>query len=165
MNNFLPLKPELKSSIAISLENVTTRYLDVHRNLFKFSLRRILPIPGLFEKIDYQALLVELQDIKSHLIVEMSRLKRTGLAAADVITENDKSFLSTSLSYTKKIIEAIVCLIGIIEKLHKKTLGDRTYTRQQYQTEVSSWERLDKEATSLYDQMARAYNPNIYGKK
>src|SRR3989338_4849772 len=165
MNNLLPLRPELKSSIAISLENVTTRYLDVHRNLFKFSFRRILPISGLFKKIDYQNLLVELQDIKLHIILELSRLEKTFLGTVDVITEYDKDFLSVSLNYAKKIMEAIVCLIGITEKLQQKTLGDKTYTRQQYQTEVDSWERLDKEATSLYDQMARAYNPNIYGKK
>jgi hypothetical protein len=42
-------------------------YIRVHNDIFAFSLRKLIPIPGLFRKIDYAAHAVALASISSDL--------------------------------------------------------------------------------------------------
>lgn len=55
------------TSLAYQVNDILSRYVVIHDAIFKSSIRKILPIPGLFKAIDYGSHYHELDDLHSDL--------------------------------------------------------------------------------------------------
>jgi len=163
----LPLKAEIRSSIAIALENVTNDYFQAHEYLFRPSLDRIDPTPGIFEKIDFPRLLLDLQSIESNLPSQKNRLENL-IQVPDlhsIIIESDILFLTECLNYITQLQAATNTLIIISKKLILKTQGDTSYTSKQYCDDLEEWDEQDDATGRAYCKMAAAFDIDAYSAK
>ena len=72
--------------ISLTVNNLLLQYIKIHNNIFKFSLRRIIPIPFIFKAIDFEThgretenILSQLEEIKvltRRIIPELPLLRR-----------------------------------------------------------------------------------------
>src|SRR3954462_4956749 len=66
---------------AQGLGDVLHRYIAVHNGIFKFSLRRLLPIPGFFKAIDFQQNFESLRFIQGDLERVLKEIERSAAQA------------------------------------------------------------------------------------
>lgn len=110
------------------VHDVLTQYIDIHNNIFKSSIRKIIPIPGIFKKIDYEK-------HYKNLSLLADRLK----SIINGIEEKNEA--STLLKeYSLSLYETISILRDICEKLLQKSQGQElSYTREQYNLDVDKY--------------------------
>lgn len=107
------------------------RYIDVHNRIFKPSLRHIIPIPGIFKRIDYQQHFESLRFVEMDLEPILSNIAESPLAAHE--------FAVALLAYGSALHDAIVQLREICGNLFQKADGTIDYTRGQYKQDLSNY--------------------------
>tara|TARA_B110000196_G_scaffold187845_1_gene160955 strand:- start:420 stop:794 length:375 start_codon:yes stop_codon:yes gene_type:complete len=112
----------------------------VHQEVFGFSLRKVLPIPFLFKKIDYAYLWSESDEIHHELrrlIIEVQdnplTLKR----------DNIFTIYLTALS------ESASKLALLLKKLSQKSNGISKYEKSEYLSDLDSYELSQKKYSAL----------------
>lgn len=116
------------------------RHVSVHQEVFGFSLRKVLPIPFLFKKIDYAYLWSESDEIHHELrrlIIEVQdnplTLKR----------DNIFTIYLTALS------ESASKLALLLKKLSQKSNGISKYEKSEYLSDLDSYELSQKKYSAL----------------
>jgi len=157
-----PLDPHLKSSIAIHLENLTTTYLNTNKEFFKFSFRRIIPLAGIYRRMDFVEYGRIYSNINSELELEISVINEVISKTDHLLIEIDAKFLNISIKYAKSLMAALEILISVTSNLHKKVTSEIQYSKSDYDSEMDVWENLADDANYYYELMAKSYNPEAY---
>src|SRR4051812_15539965 len=103
----------------LAVHQILTQYLEVHDQVFAFSLRKIIPIPGLFQPINYARATKQLNEL-SILLKEL---------AGECESESPKVTLAL---YIERLNMAVSALSEICAALAKKTIG-KPYPVARYQ--------------------------------
>lgn len=113
------------------VHTILKSYVAIHDKIFKFSLRKIIPILGIFKPIDYCQHSRELDSLASELKqVVISASKRGGIPI--VFQE-----------YVTTLLKTIQFLRDICSKLYDKAEGDlKSYRMNQYKADVREYEEL-----------------------
>ena len=128
---------ELPSEI-YKVHEILNRYIAVHDKIFKFSLRKVVPIPGLFKSIDYGQHFGEL----GSLVSALERVVNSTSNRADVPGVFQR--------YASALIKAMQSLRDMCKQLHDKSQGDlQSYTAHQYKSDVAIYDKLVEEYRSL----------------
>jgi len=128
---------ELPSEI-YQVHEILDRYIAIHDKIFKFSLRKAIPIPGIFKSIDYGQHFKELGSLVSALE-----------QVADA-TSNGAGVPSVFQQYVTALLKTMQFLRDMCKQLHDKSQGDlQSYSMQQYKSDVAIYERLVEEYRSL----------------
>ncbi len=113
-------------------------YTAIHDKIFKVSLRKAIPIPGLFKSINYGQHFSEL----SSLVSALGQVVNSASKKADVP--------SLFQQYVVALIKTMQFLRDMCKQLHDKSQGDlQSYTMHQYKSDVAMYERLVEEYRSL----------------
>ncbi|MBU4372419.1 MAG: hypothetical protein KKH02_00040 [Proteobacteria bacterium] len=117
---------------------ILERYVAIHDKIFKFSLRGAIPIPGLFKPIDYGQHHRELDS----LVSELEQLATS--------TSNRDGVPIVFQQYVTALLKTMQFLRNMCRRLYDKSQGDlRSYTMDQYKSDVATYEGLVEEYGAL----------------
>ena len=132
---------------AVEVNEVLTRYIQIHNDVFKSSIRRIIPIPGLFQSIDYGKHYDNLTALTNELEAIIS------------VVSGNNEFAGALREYTQVLFQTISSLREICRKLYEKSQGDmESYPKSQYDAdmaEYNSYERTHKALGERLNQYLR----------
>jgi hypothetical protein len=110
---------------------ILERYIAIHDKIFKFSLRKAIPIPGLFKPIDYGQHFRELDTLVSAL--EQLAISKSIKAKVPSVFQQ----------YVTALLKTIQFLRDMCKRLYDKSQGDlQSYIMDQYKSDVTTYEEL-----------------------
>lgn len=121
----------------ISINNILTRYIQIHDAIFKFSLKKILPLPFAFKKIDFENLFLDTKD----LLGELTEI-RFKLLESRLLDTNNKEFYETVIPYVENFREILQLLSYISLSLSKKINDPKSYQFSEYQKSIAEYNEL-----------------------
>lgn len=117
---------------------ILKRYVAIHDKIFKFSLRKAIPIPGFFKPIDYGQHFRELDSLVS------------ALEQLAICTSNRAGVPSVFHQYVTALLKTMQFLRDMCRRLYDKSQGDlQSYTMGQYKSDVTTYEGLMEKYRSL----------------
>lgn len=121
------------------VHSILDRYIVIHDAIFKFSLRKAIPIPGVFKPIDYGKHLGQLDAL-------VSELQDIAKSTTNITTVQKNVFLQ----YIVALQDTMQFLRDMCRRLYEKSQGDlSSYTQRQYKSDVNKYEMLVKNYREL----------------
>jgi hypothetical protein len=123
--------------LAVKVNRILPRYIDVHDSIFKFSLRHAIPIPGIFKPIRYGSHYENLYFIKE----ELEDVIVATLDLPEPENEAESQFVRILNLYSNALLEAITILREICGALYGKSEGNlKTYSKKQYGRDLERYQ-------------------------
>lgn len=126
---------------AIDLGNAVgeplNKYVALHDELFRVSVGRLVPVPGIFEAIPFDLLRDSLRatsDELRYLRGEADLYLRQGEH-----TDNERRFVSALLDYLIALDSTVVMLIDVAEKLYQKSQDPSEYRWSEYTANIEAY--------------------------
>lgn len=127
---------------ALDVHEVLTRYIKIHNDIFKSSIRRIIPIPGIFQAIDYRK--------HHHNLVELTNELETIISK----TIGNDEFPRALREFTQALFETISTLREICEKLYNKSQGEsNAYPKKQYDSDLKEYYSCERKHQILGERL------------
>lgn len=123
---------------AMEVHKVLTRYIQIHNDVFKSSIRRVIPIPGIFQAIDYGK--------------HQSNLAKLANELEAIIfgTVGDDEFASVLQEYARALLQTISSLREICGKLYEKSQGSlNSYPKSQYEADLAKYHSYERTYQAL----------------
>jgi len=143
------VRNELKS-IAIEVNDLLTRYIKIHNDVFKFSWRRIIPLPFVFKSIDFNDVHAQAKQILSELEVCNERINNL----IESTTKKESRFAHFLSEYSMALIETVSLLREILYQLYLKSQNLNEYSISEYNKGCD----LYKKAVNKYHSMGSRLN-------
>ena len=140
-------------ALAHQINDTLSVYVTVHDAIFVFSLRKILPIPWLFEPIDYCA---HEQTLRS-LSIRLNHITGMDFLDARPTSEAEKEFLAALLNYALALQDTINKLANISTNLCRKSLGKSVYRYPSYRADVREYDASVEKYSTLGVQLNGLY--------
>jgi len=126
----------------LDAHDILTKYIKIHNDVFKSSLRRIIPIPGVFLAIDYGKHYGSLSELADELKYIISGV------------DDRNGFARALIEYGQALLQTLVLFQDMCGNLYKKSQGEvSSYSKKQYQADLdaynSSVERYQSLGTRL----------------
>jgi hypothetical protein len=123
--------------LAHAVNNILSQYIEIHDDIFKISLRKVIPIPGIFKSIDFSSHHKKLIELHSDI------WKIHG-SVLDLITDSklptpETQFLEILEVYIMALTETIDKLAKICNKLNLKANRLLVYDKNEYQYDVDEY--------------------------
>lgn len=120
--------------------DLLARHVSVHSEVFGFSVRKLLPIPFLFKKIDYAYLWSESDEIYHELRRLISDIQESPLTL-----KRDEILIE----YLSALSESSRHLSVLLKRLSQKSSGISNYQRSEYNSDLETYERSQKRYSKL----------------
>lgn len=128
----------------LEVHAILSQYVAVHDEIFKFSWRKLLPIPGIFKPIDYGRHHSQLASMSTRLERVLESLRRISDAPAIFPV------------YVAALLDTVAHLRDMCQNLYEKSQGDTiNYSREAYQRDVDKYHELVNAYRSLGVQVNR----------
>jgi hypothetical protein len=113
------------------VQAILDRYIVIHDKIFKFSLRKAIPIPGIFKPIDFGQHFRDLDSLASEL------------EQVAICTSDRAEVPEVFQQYVNALLRTIQFLRDMCNRLYDKSEGDlQSYKMNQYKADVSEYEGL-----------------------
>lgn len=150
------LKEDDITRVAAEVDQILTNYLKIHDDIFKASIRKIIPIPGIFKKIDYKDHNRLLNDLltklnKAHL--DLKNIKNLLLEKLEELT-----FINIFIEYVIALSNSMCKLRDICKKFQEKIDGERTYSMGEYDRDVNIYKESTENYFSVGKQLNKYFN-------
>lgn len=126
------------------VNGLLSQYVVIHDDIFKTSIRHIIPIPGIFKAIDFGAHLGRAENIISELESCGEKIK----LLAESSSGQGREYLVLLSQYVGTLIETVSCLKVVVEALYAKS---QSFANSNY-----DWKNY-KNDLAKYDQSVRDY--------
>jgi hypothetical protein len=133
------------------MHDVLLGYIALHDEFFRFRWSRIIPIPGLFSPIDFEALFRRLYYSHDQLESITCQLPRESPFEPDL--------LDALTSYSDALHRAIIALKRVCGKLMSKAQG-AGYPREEYDRDIGSYMALVGEYRTKGEVLNRVLGEN-----
>lgn len=133
----------------ISINNILSRYIQIHDALFKFSLKKFLPIPFMFKKIDYESLYLDIAEI----LKDLTEIKLK-LTEAKLLDKKNQEVYGTIIPYVENFRQTVQLLSYITLSLSKKINDPKSYQFSKYQKSIAEYNEL----RNLHNKMGQNLN-------
>lgn len=148
----LESKEELKL-IAVGVNEILSRYIKIHDATFKFSFRKIIPLPFIFKPIDFGCLHSEAEQILSQL--ETYNQQISDLIGA--LAEKESRFARFLSEYCVALIDTVSLLKGILQQLCLKSEGSGRYSLAEYNRQCDLYKTAVYKYTTMGDHLNDLY--------
>lgn len=139
--------------IAIRTDRLLRRYIEIHDAVYKFSWRKIVPLPFIYKPIDFSSLNSQLKEILLELQEDVQAISHL----LEVTQGQESHFGNVLLEYGEALIQAISFLEEITYLLTLKSNGSRDYSYTEhnekcelYANAVSRYVSIGNELNDLY---------------
>lgn len=140
--------------LATNVNEVLSRYIRIHDQITKFSIRRLLPIPGLFEVIPYCTHEDNLAALLGDLAAIRDRISDHLLSLRGVAPAVEGEFIEALDEYAAALNDTIYRLHDIASELCLKSRGEGDYSPQRYRADMESY----RESTDRYSRIGQRLN-------
>lgn len=152
-----PSELDKARAIAVKVNDVITDYIRVHDDVFTVSARRIIPIPGVFEAIDFKS---HVYRLRKHLQAlasvdgEIETLLGQGVRDSKV-----RSFVLRLKDYNLALSRTLVYFEAISQNLYKKSRNPTHYSWDTYNKDFDTYQ----ESIDEYRRLGVALNEAYHG--
>ena len=130
--------------LVANVNDILSRYILIHDQIFKFSIRKLLPIPGLFKATSFCKHENDLDALLGELVTARDSISDHLIGLREVST-TEGEFIGMLEEYAAALTDTIYQLHGISSELCLKRRGEGDYPHRRYQAEVDSYEKsLDR---------------------
>jgi len=113
---------------SLDVHNILTQYIEIHNDIFKSSLRKIIPIPGVFQAIDYGNHYNSLSELADELKYTISGV------------DDRNGFARILIEYAQALLQTIILFRDMCRNLYKKSQGEvSSYSKKQYQVDLDAY--------------------------
>lgn len=126
------------------VNDLLTRYIAIHDDIFRASWRRFIPIPGLFQKINYQQHFIDITNVE----ITLSAMKVEAAGLYENVSGAGKDCVAALNNYIASLLNSLSVLIKIIEGLKDKS-KHKKYNWNEYGLHVHSYEQLREKHAAL----------------
>lgn len=151
------LKNELKS-IAVEVNGLLGKYITIHDAVFKFSWRKIIPLPFIFKAIDFNNLHNQAKQILSELETCNQRID----TLIENTTQKERRFARFLSEYCMALIETVSLLKEILYQLYLKGENSNKYSLSEYNKQCALYKDAVSNYTSMGSQLNELYQ-ELYG--
>lgn len=141
---------------ALTVNNILPQYIAIHDDILKTSIRRIIPIPGIFQAIDYGSHSKALFNLESQLMTIIAAL--TLLKDRKDRPASNIEFAAALENYTRALMDSVTRLKDICEKLYMKSQGESGYDMAVYNKDMDNYKISTKRYYELGDALNALYN-------
>ena len=127
------------------INRVLNGYIFVHDEIFRFSLRKIIPIPGIFKPINYESHYKKLDFLQNRL----SQIIKD-------IPENTE-FFKLLKEYAQSLLNTILWLQDICQKFTDKLNRVNGYTKNAYDKDMQTYNHSVNTYRSLGIRLNKLY--------
>jgi hypothetical protein len=145
----MPDKAEELKSIAVEINRLLSRYIEINDAIFKLSWRKIIPLPFVFKPIGFAHLHNCTRDILSQLEVCNQR----SCTLAEDLTENESLVANFLSEYCTALTETISLLKGIIHQLSLKGEGSEEYSLIEHHRQCDLYKNAVDKYTAMGDRL------------
>ena len=143
------------TGLAVKVNNVLTEYIKVHNDIFKVSAKRIVPIPGVFEAIDFQSHVSRLRKQRQTLASvdgDIATWLRQGIKDIRV-----RAFVSLLKDYNQALLKTLSQFEEISQNLYQKSQNPNHYSWDTYNKELDAYQESIGEYKRLGSKLNEAY--------
>lgn len=138
--------------LAVIVNDALTSYIEAHDDVFKVSVKRLVPNPGVFEAIDFKS------HVEALTMVEHA-LNQAGVTAKATldrgVTDPDvRQFLGSMQTYRLALLDAIQQFQSVSEELCRVSQNTADYKWATYQNDLDAYD----EATKRYKELGTELN-------
>ena len=144
---------ELKS-IAIEVNSLLSRYVVIHDAVFKFSLRKAIPLPFIFKAIDFG----DLHSQTEQIIAELETYNQETEVIMQKATQDERRFVLSLSEYCMALIKTVSLLKDILYQLYLKSENLTGYRLSEYNKQCDSYKKAVSEYHSLGGRLNELYS-------
>jgi hypothetical protein len=123
--------------LGIEIGHLLARYVAVHDECFASSIRRVIPIPGIFKPIDFKQLHMRLREI--YIELQKSQRKIHDLQEGGQINPQWARFSQALSEYSGSVAQSVGWLSSICSHLSDRVDG-REYRATKYKEDLIGYE-------------------------
>lgn len=122
-----------------NVNDLLSRYVAIHDDIFKTSIRHAIPIPGIFKPIDFDAHLKNIVNI----IPELENCDNKIKFIADNANGQEREYLDLLSKYTNALIVTASCLKVVVGALYDKSqsFANSNYDWKNYKGDLAKYEQ------------------------
>ncbi|MDO8885653.1 hypothetical protein [Candidatus Oleimmundimicrobium sp.] len=143
------LKNELRL-IAVEVNELLSRYIEIHNAVFKFSWRKIIPLPFVFKSINFN----DLHSRAKQILSELEACNQQINSLIEDTTQKESRFAHFLSEYCGALIKTVSLLKEILHQLHLKSENSSKYNLSKYNKQCD----LYNEAVNKYSSMGGRLN-------
>ena len=150
-----PSELDKARAIAVKVHGVLTDYIRVHDDVFTVSAKRMIPIPGVFEAIDFKSHVSQLRNERQALASvdgEISTWLRQGIRDSKV-----RAFVLRLKDYNQALSRTLAHFEAISQNLYKKSQDATHYSWDTYNKDLDAYQ----ESIDEYRRLGVALNEAI----
>ena len=119
-------------ALAVQVNEILSKYIFIHDDIFKLSIRKLIPIPGIFKKIDFKTHYKNLGTLSEELSKIENEIGKTQNNSSE---KPNTLFVSTLGKYAASLNKTIKKLYSISHSMYKKSEGE-IYSVHEYNQEM-----------------------------
>lgn len=118
-----------------------TQYVEIHDTVFKFSIRKALPIPFIFQPIDFGKLHENLTKISEEFKDCLKNIKKHNITL-EKNSNPESAFAKQLAAYVIALQLTVQKLLEILKGLHINSLGTTQYSKTAYKQDLEEYQEL-----------------------
>jgi hypothetical protein len=126
-------------TLILEVHRARERFIEIQDDVFRASWRRVLPIPGFFQKIDFPKRLVEIEQIKKSLVAIKAELENI----SDFSITIPRNYVLVLSRYVGMLLSTVNQLITICTGLKNK------YNWGAYKEDLKTYEQMRKSCSTI----------------
>ena len=146
-------KIESIDNLVLIVNNLLTKYIQLHNRLFKFSIKKIIPIPFIFKPIDFNKFSYEINEVLDGL--KWCYRERSNFP----MSNQNKELMIIMEKYIFTLILTLEQLLLVSENLRNKANGE-VYDFKIYKQDVDRYNELVEKYRYLGKQLNMLWNKN-----
>jgi hypothetical protein len=121
------------------VHDLLSQYIEVHDDVFKFSMRHAIPIPGIFKPIDFNGHLIKAERIRWQL----EEINDGIIGMGNDIEGLEGEYLKVLSKYIRDLIETIIKLKVVLGALYAKSQSfvNSSYNWDNYKNDLAAYEQ------------------------
>ena len=150
------LKEDMKIIVA-EINVLLNRYIEIHNDVFKFSLRKIIPLPFVFKTIDFNELHNKAKQILAELEVSNKRIN----SLIKYVHQKESLFAHFLAEYCAALIETVSLLKRILYQLYLKSENSNEYNLSEHNKMLKSYEETVNKYSAIGTRLNKLYQESI----
>jgi len=141
------------TEISVRVNDLLSQYVAIHNDVFKTSIRRIIPLPFLFKAIDFQTHYRETEGI-------LSQLQESKESISKILSQYgpaQKDYLELLSRYVDALSETVSRFRIVLGSLYAKSERLASYNWKQYKEELAQYESASQGYLSLGKKLNELY--------
>lgn len=121
------------------VNDLLSQYVAIHDDVFKTSIRHIIPIPGIFKAIDFGDHLIKTENIIPELENCDSKIK----SLAENVSGQEREYLDLLSRYVCTLVETVSRLKVVLGALYAKSQSfvNSNYDWNNYKSDLAKYEQ------------------------